>query len=114
MAQTKNKTESFISRGLEKIGFNYDLTEESGYSDKRKTDYYRSGNIRFMAVIVNNPIEKDSPNLIITDAGLGMCAYDVTTPTTGNTVFQGIIETEEELSNLIKILKWEITDTISK
>jgi|688.fasta_scaffold1479677_1 hypothetical protein len=105
MSQTKNKTENFISTGLEKIGFKYDLTEESGYSDVRKTDYYRSKDCRFMAVIVNSPLEKESPNLIITDAGLGLLALDLTTPTTDNTIFQGIIESEAELLNLFGILK---------
>ena len=105
MAQTKNKTENFFSKELEKRGFKYDLTEESGFSEIRKTDYYRSKDCRIMVVVVNNPIEKTSPNLIVVDANLGTLAYDSTIPTTSNIVFQGVITTETQLVSLFGLME---------
>jgi len=100
MAQTRNKTNNFFSEILENKGFRYDLTEET-YS--RKTDYYRSKDCRFMVVVVHNPIGKASPNLIIIDSCLGELPYDSTTPTLGNTSFQGIVKNADELNFLFNL-----------
>jgi hypothetical protein len=105
MVQTKNKTENFFSKELEKRGFEYDLTEESGYSEIRKTDYYRSKDCRLMAIVVNNPIEKEAPNLILSDAKIGTLAHDSTIITTNNIIFQGIITNETELISLLDLMK---------
>jgi hypothetical protein len=105
MAQTKNKTENFFSKELEQRGFKYDLTEESGYSETRKTDYYRSKNCRFMAIVVNNPIEKEAPNLILSDAKINTLAYDSTLITTDNVIFQGVIASETQLVSLLDLME---------
>ena len=102
MAQTKNKTKSFISDFFENKKFRYDLTEEN-YPES-KTDYYRSKDCRFMVCIINKPIEKKAPNLIVIDASIGGLAYDSTTPTTDNTAFQGRVSNENELKILSTML----------
>lgn len=88
MRQSKNQTPGPITDILERRGFRYDLTEEK-YGNYKGTDYYRSGDLRYMVCHVNSPIEEESPNIILIDAHKGNLAYDSTVITTGNCVFQG-------------------------
>ena len=108
MPQTEKQTNSFISKCLENKGFKYNFTNETSKwspSEKvRKTDYYRTGDCRYIAVVVNNPIKKISPNLIISDAKSGSLPYDSTTPSSSNTIFQGVVKNDNELEFLLNLL----------
>lgn len=96
MRQTKNQTIGLVSEFLKERMFQYEFS--SG-----KTDYYRSDNCRFLICHVNEPIEEESPNIVILDAKQGTLAWDSTLPTTDNTVFQGRI-TAEQLKQIFEIL----------
>lgn len=98
MRQTKNQTIGPVSEFLKERKFQYEYSEG-------KTDYYTSDNFRFLLCHVNKPLAEDSPNIIIIDAKQGNLPWDSTLPTTGNTVFQGRIDSEQlkqvfELLNL--------------
>lgn len=104
MKQTKNKIKCPITDVIEKVGFIYEFTEETGYGETRKADYYRTKDCRYLMCHVESPIGKGSPNIYISDAELGGMAYDSIAPSSGNWVFQGRVD-EKSLDTVLKILK---------
>lgn len=104
MAQTKNKIKGPIADAIEKAGFIYDLTEEAGWGETRKADYYRSKDCRRTICHVESPIGKDAPNIYISDAAMGNMAYDSIAPAAGNWIFQGRTD-EKGLEAILEILK---------
>lgn len=104
MRQTKNKIKSPITDVIEKTGFIYDLTEETGWGETRKADYYRTKDCRHLLCHVESPLGKDAPNIYISDAAMGEMAYDSITPSSGNWIFQGRVDAKE-LETILKILR---------
>ena len=104
MTQTKRKIAGAITDAIEKAGFIYDLTEEAGWGETRKADYYRSKDCRRMICHVESPLGKEAPNIYISDAAMGNMAYDSIAPSAGRWIFQGRVD-EKELEAIFKILK---------
>ena len=104
MTQTKRKIAGAITDAIEKAGFIYDLTEETGWGETRKADYYRTKECRHLLCHVESPLGKEAPNIYISDAAKGEMAYDSIAPSSGNWIFQGRVDAKE-LETILNILR---------
>ncbi len=73
------------------------------------TDIYRNYDCQYKAQLVNDPMSDKHPNIIISDASMGRLQHDDTLEVTGSTIFQSVVDLNDEKSiedifNILNIL----------